>query len=272
MFAAIRKLIALVRIGVMALGFIVGALVIFLAGLLPWRIRGIRPANWVVVGLARTLCWVLNVRIRCDAPERLTGPVGFVFPNHLSLLDPLVLLTIAPLRFVSAVEVLGYPVLGQVARAIGTVFVARQDRHARKQARGEIATALQREPQPPIVLFPEGRLGPGDGLYPFRFGAFAIAAEEGAAYVPCGLRYHPLDVVIWHGAAGETLLSALWRLAVYVRPIHVEILPLPVVQPAQADRVEQMAEQAQLDIARALHLPLEPATPPVRYNWHEPAG
>jgi 1-acyl-sn-glycerol-3-phosphate acyltransferase len=224
------------------------------------------------MGLAHLLCWLLRVRVTCETPERLREPIGFVFPNHLSLLDPLVLMTLTPLRFVSAVEVLSYPILGWMAKVVGTVFVTRQDRDARKQARNEIALALQTEPQPPIVLFPEGRLGPGASLYPFRFGAFAIAAEDEIAYVPCGLRYRPLDVVIWHGAAGETLMSALWRLALHRGSIRVDVLPLPVVQPRRTDSPEAMAQQAQIDIARVLELPLTPATPPQSYNWHEPAA
>jgi 1-acyl-sn-glycerol-3-phosphate acyltransferase len=271
MIDGMKKVVAGVRMVLLAIGFALGALAVLVAALWPWRIRGVRPANWAVVGLSHVLCWLLRVQIVCQTPERLRGATGFVFPNHLSLLDPLVLMTLMPLRFVAAVEVLSYPVLGWMAKSVGTVFVARQDRTARKQARSEIATALQVDPQPPIVLFPEGRLGPGASLYPFRFGAFAIAVEEEIAYVPCGLRYRPLDVVVWHGAAGETLMSALWRLAMHMTPIRVDVLPLPIVQPRKTDNPEAMAQQAQIDIAAALELPLTPTIPPIRYNWHEPA-
>ena len=271
MLDGVKKLIALLRIGLIALGFGVGALLIFATALLHWQVRGARIPHWIVVAQARLLCWILDVRVACAAPYRLTDGGSLIFPNHLSLLDPLVLLSLAPMRFVAAAEVRNYPVLGWVTQAIGTVFVTRQDRSARKQARGEIATALQQAPYPPIVLFPEGRLGPGNGLYPFRFGAFAIAVEEEVGFVPCGLRYHPLDVVVWHGAAGESLMSALWRLAVHLKPIHVEVLPLAVVRPTPGDQAEGLANQAQVDLARSLGLPEEPAVPPVRYNWSEPA-
>jgi 1-acyl-sn-glycerol-3-phosphate acyltransferase len=265
------QVVAGVRMALLAVSFLVGALAVFLAGLLPGRIRGVRPASWAVMGLAKVLCWLLRVQIVCHAPERLRASVGFLFPNYLSLLDPLVLLSVMPVRFVAAVEVLGYPVLGWMAKSVGTVFVARQDPTARKQARNEIAIALQQAPQPPVVLFPEGRLGPGASLYPFRFGAFAIAVEHELAYVPCGLRYRPREVVVWHGGAGESLLSALWRLALHLAPIRVDLLPQPVVQPRRTDNPAQLAEAAQTDIARALELPLTPATPPLRHNWHEPA-
>jgi 1-acyl-sn-glycerol-3-phosphate acyltransferase len=255
-------IVAVMRMILAAVTLTTGAGVILLGGLAPLRVRGVRLAGWIVLGTSHLLCRIFQVRVVCNEVAALRHHVGFVFPNHLSMLDPLVLLSLWPMRFVAAAEVLRYPVIGWMTKSIGTVFVARQDRDARKQARGEIVAAIEHDPQPPIVLFPEGRLGPGDQLYPFRYGAFAVAVNKGISYIPCGLRYRPLDVVIWHGGQGEGLLDALWRLARNPGPVLAEVIPLPPVFPQPSDDPAQLAMNALADIAAALALPTEPATPP----------
>ena len=84
---------------------------------------------------------------------------------------------------------------------LGTIFVQRSDPNSRKQARAEVAKALQADPQPPVVIFPEGRLGPGTKMLPFRNGAF-IASENGISLLPCAVRYRPLEVAWWRGQGG----------------------------------------------------------------------
>lgn len=257
-----RTIIAVMRMILAAVTITTGAGVILIGGLAPLRVRGVRLAGWVVLGLAHMLCRIFHVRVVCNEPAALRHHLGFVFPNHLSALDPLVLLSLWPMRFVAAVEVRRYPIVGWITQSIGTVFVARQDRDARKQARGEIVAAMEHDPQPPIVLFPEGRLGPGHRLYPFRYGAFSLAVSKGISYIPCGLRYRPLDVVIWHGGQGEGLLNALWRLARNPGPVLAEVIPLAPVFPQPHDDPAQLAMKALADIAAALALPTEPAIPP----------
>ena len=254
--------IAVMRMILAAMAVITGAAMILVGGLAPLRVRGVRLAGWVVLATSHLICRIFQVRVVCNQPAALRQHVGFVFPNHLSLLDPLVLLSLWPMRFVAAVEVLRYPVVGWMTKSIGTVFVARQDREARKQARTQIVAAIEQEPQPPIVLFPEGRLGPGHQLYPFRYGAFAVAVAQGISYIPCGLRYRPLDVVVWHGGQGEKLWAALWRLARNPGPVLAEVIPLAPVFPQPGDDPAQLAMRALADIAAALAIPAEPATPP----------
>jgi 1-acyl-sn-glycerol-3-phosphate acyltransferase len=253
---------AVMRMILAAITVTAGAGAILLGGLAPLRVRGVRLAGWIVLATSNLVCRIFGVRVVCNEPGALRDHIGLVFPNHLSALDPLVLLSLWPMRFVAAMEVLKYPVLGYMTKSIGTVFVAREDPNARKQARGEIVAAMEQDPQPPIVLFPEGRLGPGYQLYPFRYGAFAVAVSKGISYIPCGLRYRPLDVVIWHGAKGEGLLNALWRLALNTGPVLAEVIPLPPVFPQPTDDPAQLAMKALTDIAAALALPTEPAIPP----------
>ena len=256
---------AVIRIGSAALTVITGSCLVLVGSLAPIRVRRVRLANWLVIGIAHILCRIFRVRVICEDVARLRYHKGFVFPNHQSLLDPLVLLSITPLRFLSAIEVRSYPFIGWLTQSIGTVFVARQDRNSRQQARSDILSALARDPHPPIVLFPEGRLGPGHQLYPFRYGAFATAASKGIPYLLCGVRYRPLDVAVWHGGQGESLWQALWRLARFAGSIQAEVIPLTAQQPDPQDDPAQLALFAQGLMAAALAIPVETAPPPPRY-------
>lgn len=259
-----NRLRAGLRVGAAAIAVTVGALVIVVSGLLPLRVAGVRPASWLVVGLAWLVLRVLGVRVVCTRPQVLRRHRGLLFPNHLTFLDPLVLLSLTPARFLAALEVAKVPVIGAITDSMDTIYVARKSRESRQAVRQAVAAAYDRAAQPPIVLFPEGRLGPGDALYPFRYGAFAIAVEHGIAYLPIGLRYRPVEVAVWHGAAGESLWSVLWRVAGRRGPLTVEVLPQAPVTPAPGDDPVALAERTQGQLAQTLGLPVNLNPPPPR--------
>lgn len=255
---------ATIRVALTSIMVLLGALVILIVGLLPGRVRGVRPANWLVSGLAWLVCRILAVRVVCSAPEVLRRHSGLIFPNHTTFLDSLVLLSLTPVRFLAALEVAKVPVVGWLTRSIETIYVARRDRESRQAVRQAIGDAAARAPQPPIVLFPEGRLGPGSALYPFRYGAFAVAVQHQIPFLPVGLRYTPLDVAVWRGAQGESLWAVLWRVASFSGPLQVEVLPLPAQQPGDADDPVTLAEQIQQAMAQLLGIPIERNPPPPR--------
>lgn len=238
------------RVLLAVLALIVGALLILLIGWLPVRIRGCRPAAWVAVGLARLFLFLFHIKVLCPEVASLQVHRGFIFPNHDSYLDILVLSSITPVRFLSMAAVRNYPLIGMMAAAIGTVFVDREDAASRKAARSSLAATLRYEPHPPIVVFPEGKIQPGDAVLPFRYGAFALACENQVAYLPCALRYRPWELVTWHHS--ESLVTALWRLACARQPLYAELMPLPVVAPAPGADPAQLAETARQAIERAI--------------------
>jgi 1-acyl-sn-glycerol-3-phosphate acyltransferase len=245
-----QSVLGLGRVLIATVALLLGALMILLIGWLPVRIGGCRPAAWVVVGLARLFVILFHIKVVCPEAARLQAHRGFIFPNHDSYLDILVLLSITPVRFLSMAAVRTYPVIGGMAAAIGTVFVDREDSASRKAARSSLAASLRQEPHPPIVVFPEGKIQPGDEVLPFRYGAFALACENQIAYLPCALRYRPLDLVTWNH--GESLVTALWRLACAGQPLYAELMPLPAFAPATDADPTALANTARLAIERAI--------------------
>lgn len=229
-----------------------GTVIVLLAALFPARIRGNRLSAWICTFLARCFTRVFNVHCTCREPQKLYRHQGFIFPNHVSYLDPILLFSVLPVRFLAAIEVKRRPLVGQLASAVGTVFVERENRTSRAAARNAIVGTLRQTPYPPLVLFPEGKLGPGHRLIPFRFGAFQMATENHIAYLPCAIHYERKDVAVWHGAAGESMITALWRLATFPGPLRAEIIPLDPVHPRPDDDPMLLARVAEYAIAKRL--------------------
>lgn len=227
------------------------------ASLLPGRIRRCRPALWLVVGYVRLALAVYGVKIICPERAIIRHHEGLVFINHLSHLDAMAWLSLGPARSLAAVELRRYPLVGRLADAVGTVYVNRSDQASRRQARNAVAAAVRHEPYPALVIAPEGKLGPGDRLLPFRHGAFAIAVEQRIPVLLCTLHYTPLEVAIWHGGQGETMQQAFWRLGQLSEPMQVEINIVERLHPQPGDDPAALAEHAQQVMSRVLGLAVD---------------
>lgn len=241
---AMKPIVGVVRLAVILVVLLLGACCVLLAALLPVRIAGCRPAAWVTVLLARIFCWLFELDVHPQNKLKLHAHCGFLFANHQSYLDAIALLSLQPVRFLAAAEVRRYPVIGWIAMTIGTIFVQRDDQQSRKQTRQTIVIQSGQEPYPPIVLFPEGKLGPGVSLLPFRYGAFELAQTTRLPYLLCAIRYTPHEVAVWRGGSGESLLTAFWRLAQYRAPVRVELTfldPPPLPPLADAPTLAQAA-------------------------------
>jgi 1-acyl-sn-glycerol-3-phosphate acyltransferase len=225
---------------------LLGTAAVLLTAWFPWRIRGARPAAWLVTLMARIFTLVFRVRVHCPEAARLRALKGFVFPNHTTYLDIIMAVYVLPMRFVAKSEIRNYPLIGTIARAIGCVFVDRQDKASRAQTRNVLAQA---ELTPPIVLYPEGKTGGGDGLQPFRHGAFEIAAQNSIPFLPCVIVYDRPEIVRW---LGDTFTRAIWRLASRPGAVNAHLILLETVQPTPADDPAVLAQTTYDKMAAAL--------------------
>jgi 1-acyl-sn-glycerol-3-phosphate acyltransferase len=123
-----------------------------LFGRSPWPSRFLAAAAWIA-----------GVRIRTTgAPVR---PHTLIVANHTSWLDILILGGATNCAFVSKDE-LGHRLIHWLADQNGTVYVRRSHRKGAKDQAIALAQAL--EGQKPVTVFPEGTVGPGTHLLPFR--------------------------------------------------------------------------------------------------------
>lgn len=211
-------------------------LLVLLTAWLPIRRKGARLSAWLLVPVCRLLLLLFNVKFTAPEATRIAQHDGFIFPNHLSFLDIILLLTVFPVRFLSKAEIANWPLFGWIARGIDTVFVDREDKSSREQARAALAHIRT---FPAVVLFPEGGIyQPPTELKPFRYGAFEIAKAGSIPFIPAVFIYDPIDIVFWRD---EPLLTAVWRFATRPEPIKARLYLLHTVQPTPEDDPRQLA-------------------------------
>ena len=215
-----------------------GTVLILAVAWLPLRVRGTKPGGWLASGIARYLVRLFDIAVEPVEDHKILGHTGLIFPNHLSFMDILLLMRLRPVRFVSMAELRRWPFVGWIAMAVDTVFVNRGDMESRQETRQQLAG--QDSFNPPIVLFPEGKISMSGELLPFRYGAFEVAVEGKVPFLPCVIVYEPLPIVGW---TDETLLQALWRVACYRGQVRARLIPLHVIHPQADDDPKQLASQ-----------------------------
>lgn len=180
----------------------------------------------------------------------LTSHVLFV-ANHESWLDIMGIAGATGASFVSKAEVGRWPVVGWLANLNQTVYVERADRKSvHSQADALRATLASGRP---VALFPEGTIGDGPIVLPFRASLFA------ALYPPLpGIRIQPVAIdygsaataITWTGdeGAGANARRVLARLGTI--PLVIRFLE-PIDPGAVGDR-KALAERARAEIVAAL--------------------
>lgn len=144
-----------------------------------------RPLTpWITVGVCRFALWAMGIGWHRRG-QPMPGQ-GAIVANHTGWLDIFVLNATGPLYFVSKTEVAAWPGIGWLARATGTVFIARDRAQAAAQTR-LIAARLAAGHH--LVLFPEGTSTDGLRVLPFKstlFQAF-VTGRPGLAIQPVSL-------------------------------------------------------------------------------------
>ncbi len=131
--------------------------------------------------------WLLaaaGVRVVVHGREHLDGDMSRVFiANHVSWFDiPTMIHALPPYGFVAKRELERIPLFGAAARAVGVIYI---DRENRKAAFGAYEAAASKIRDGRMVLvFPEGTRGESYALRSFKKGPFVLALGSGAPIVP----------------------------------------------------------------------------------------
>lgn len=177
--------------------------------------------------------------------EITRGP-ALIVANHVSYLDPIVILPRSPAIPVAKAEVRDWPVIGNIAEALGAVFVSRRDRMSRARALRRIYELLAAGV--PVLNFPEGTTTRGDYVQPFLRGSFGIAQRLGVPVVPVAIRYRDPDMA-WFG--GTSFLPHYLRTAAQPK-IEVTLTFCPPMPVRVGEQPEDMAVRTRHTIMRAL--------------------
>jgi 1-acyl-sn-glycerol-3-phosphate acyltransferase len=168
-----------------------------------------------VAGIARRLLHTLGVRV--TASGTLPADGALVAANHLGWLDVLACSAAWPaLRFVAKREVAGWPFIGAVVRAHGTVLIDRTRKRDLLRSIPRLADTLAAGTA--VCVFAEGTTSDGRTVLPFKSSLFDAAVRAGRPVVPLAIdALVPADGppaethVCWWGAT--TLLAHLPRVA-----------------------------------------------------------
>lgn len=175
--------------------------------------------------------------------------------NHVSWLDIMLIHAVCPqARFVSKAQVQGWPLIGRLVSAGGTLYLKRERARDALRVVHLMAQALQEGHQ--VAVFPEGTTGPGWPLLPFHANLLQAAIATEVPIQPVALKFsdpdHEFSPAV-HYLGETTLAHSLWSIAC-AQGLRAHVVWLPAIASAHADR-RAMAAAVQSQIAQALQSP-----------------
>lgn len=228
----------------------VGCGLLVLALWFPWLAAGARGE--VTRTWSRGLLNILGVRCRVEGAWQRSG--GLVVANHVSWLDPFVLLSIHPMHFVAKAEVRRWPVFGWLAEHAGTVFVNRE--RPRDVSRVASAFAGRVDDGEMVAMFPEATTSDGSYVRPFKTALFQVAVTQVVPCLPVALSYVQPET-IW--IDDMSFVHSIWQIAA-LRRVDVRVVICAAVLPGGQGR-RDLAQQSERVIAATLSLPVRRSRP-----------
>ncbi len=157
---------------------------------------------------AQALLRDLNFEIEIVGEENIReGQNYLMVGNHMSYMDPFVLVAAHPTLFVTSVDMRETPVLGPICQMAGCIFVERRNRTTIEKDIKEMTEALQSGLN--VTIYPEGRATDGRNVYPFKKSLLMSAVFAARDILPVMIKYTELDgrpftfanadEIAWHG-------------------------------------------------------------------------
>ncbi|MFI9591785.1 lysophospholipid acyltransferase family protein [Nonomuraea sp. NPDC052265] len=215
-------------------------LLVLLAALPAFLVMGAAPRLWrarTVQAAARLLLRALGVRVEVVGPvEAVREAAGvLVVANHVSLLDPVVMLAALPCRLLAKREVRRWPLIGALGAACGALFIDRERLSTLPAAVGLIRDALLAGEV--VTAFPEGTTSCGREVGTFRPAVFQAAIDAGAAVCPAVLRYYEGESPSSRGSwVGEDSVTGSVARVAGTRRLRAEVRLTALLRPAAPDR------------------------------------
>ncbi len=116
---------------------------------------------------------------------------GLIISNHRSYFDPLVILKNILAYPIGKKEVASWPLIGNVCKTTGVIFVKREDKKSRTETINEIRLVLENGFS--ILNTPEGTTHIKPTTIKFKPGAFVLAAQLGVPVIPVAVDYKNID-------------------------------------------------------------------------------
>lgn len=185
-----RSILAIVRL----LLFLLVTIVIYVALLftnLFYKNRDIKIARGIVYRrtIIRIIHYILNSKITVYGKEFRES--GLIISNHRTYFDAAVILKNILAYPVGKKEVASWPLIGNVCKTTGVIFVKRENKESRAETINDIKKVLKKGYS--ILNTPEGTTHAEPTTIRFLPGAFVIAAQTGVPVLPIAIDYKDLN-------------------------------------------------------------------------------
>ncbi len=199
-----------------------------------------RAAVGVHVG-SRILLRSMGIRVVRHGGVR--DGAALVVANHVSWLDVPVIAAMTPVVPVAKDEVAGWPVIGALARRVGTVFVHRRTCRDLPDTVARITASLRRGYR--VLIFPEGTTTCGGAPHGVHRAGLQGAVDAAAVVVPVSIAYtdrrgRPTNSAAFVG--DDDLVASVWRV-LRSGPLVAHVRWQPPV-PAIQDRAHRARHRA----------------------------
>lgn len=176
---------------------------------------------------------------------------ALIVANHVSWLDIFVINALHPCRFVAKAEIRSWPVLGWLAAAAGTVFIARGNRRELRHIFKGLVTVLQEGQR--VAFFPEGTTSRQGEVLPFHANLFEAAIDAKVAVQPYALSYVDASGAYHYSVdyTGDTSFVDSLFTILEGKAVIARLQPLAPIDATGAHRRE-LAEAAQEAVGAAL--------------------
>ncbi|HXX71907.1 MAG TPA: lysophospholipid acyltransferase family protein [Candidatus Acidoferrum sp.] len=162
------------------------AVLLFLPWLVLWSLLTEKPdlMYGMAMHLIRLETRFLKIRVRVEGLEHIPPRACVFVANHVSNLDPLVMIPTIPRRvgILAKRELFQIPIFSTAMRLAQFVPVDRGDRKSTGATVSTVVENLQKGLS--YVVFSEGTRSPDGRMRPFKPGALTMAIEAGVAIVP----------------------------------------------------------------------------------------
>ncbi|MDH5392993.1 MAG: 1-acyl-sn-glycerol-3-phosphate acyltransferase [Gammaproteobacteria bacterium] len=157
----------------------------------------------------RQVCRAFNIEVTVYG--QLPQQAMLLVANHISWFDITAIGSVISARYLSKYEVVGWPVIGWLAKKAGTLFIKRGTRQSAMHSMEKMTKSLQQGDH--VVLFPEGKTSDGQAIKKFHARLFQSAVDSQVMIQPILICYphqqgvHPKapfinDITIYQSALG----------------------------------------------------------------------
>lgn len=206
---------------------------------------------------------ILHVRAHVEGQLSPTAGNVLLVANHISWLDIFVLNAHLPVRFVAKSELAKWPVVSQMIRGAGTVFIERERRRDTHRVNERMAHVLANGDV--VAIFPEGTTTHGHEVLPFKSSLLQPIVEAQGHVQPVAIRYRTPDgeMALSPAYVGDTSFAASFWTVCGERRLVVDLYARPALPARDAHR-RTLAREAEASIRTALAAPasgMGPRTP-----------